>query len=202
MVVLGRELKLDEAEYRAQTDSIAQLLLDSLRHFRQAIALEEVDESRGFVDGGDGDGTEEQGGSGGGGGGAGPVFRVVALWFEPQNAADARVNEEMAAFAAEVPTHKVVPLIYQVWAHIYDIYLDWCGRTTVWPCPRLSVPPPTFYTCEQILSRLGSGTQPFARAVETLVYRACKEHPFHTLLQVGAPTSLACTRESAIHLRV
>lgn len=38
---------------------------------------------------------------------------------------------------------------------------------------------------EQILSRLGSGTQEFARAVEALVYRACKEHPFHTLLQVG-----------------
>lgn len=119
VVVLERELRLDEAEWRSQTESIAGLLLDALRHFRHAIALEgeEEGEERGGSRGGaglgdDGDEDEEDGEQGGGR--AGPVFRLVALWFEPRNAADARVNQEMAAFAAEVPTHKVVPLIYQV----------------------------------------------------------------------------------------
>ncbi len=106
VVVLDRELKLDEGEYKAQAESISKLLLDALRHFRQAIALE-------GAAGGEEEGEDEEQG-GGGGGGAGPVFSLVALWFEPQNAADARVNVEMAAFAREVPTHRVVPLIYQV----------------------------------------------------------------------------------------
>jgi hypothetical protein len=176
VIVLDRELKLDEAEYKAQAESISGLLLEALRHFRQAIALE------GAAGEEDGEGEEEeeeegQGGSGGGGG-AGPVFRLVALWFEPQNAVDARVNVEMVAFAAEVPTHKVVPLIYQVRQRSWVCSCVQCDAVRTYIYPPTNAPPP------QILSRLGSGTPEFARAVETLVYRACKDHPFHTLLQV------------------
>ena len=198
VVVLERELRLDEAEWRSQTESIAGLLLDALRHFRHAIALEgeeeEEEEERGGSRGGaglgdDGDEDEEDGEQGGGG--AGPVFRLVALWFEPRNAADARVNQEMAAFAAEVSTHKVVPLIYQVkwgWFVSGRGGGGWIDRqidsfTCTCTCDPIIVYIHPFV--EQILSRLGSGTQEFARAVEALVYRACKEHPFHTLLQVG-----------------
>lgn len=44
----------------------------------------------------------------------GPVFRVVALWFEPGNASNPQVNAEMTALVSGVPTYKFVPLIYQV----------------------------------------------------------------------------------------
>ncbi|EWM25639.1 serine-protein kinase atm [Nannochloropsis gaditana] len=162
---LKKELALDEADFKAQVDSLSGILLDALKHFRQALCFD------GLVGGGHRRKTtknscegrpvlasdseakehEEEDGSGcGDDDDLGPIFKVVALWFDPVNAGSLVVNAELAKLVLEIPTYKVVPLIYQ------------------------------------ILSRLGSGTREFSSAVELLVFRTCKEHPHHTLLQLFA----------------
>ena len=183
---LKKELALDEADYTAQVDSLAGVLLDALRHFRQALCFGGLLGADGEGKGGrlrrtssstaaaaataaaedaDGEEEDEEAQHNGDDDDLGPVFRVVALWFEPANAANPAVNAEMAQLVAQVPTYKMVPLIYQ------------------------------------ILSRLGSGAADFNGAVEALVLRACKEHPHHTLLQLfalrhGKRLSSAAARET------
>jgi len=165
---LRKELALDEADYKAQVNSLSGLSLDALKQFRLALCLEglpgggkggggAVGERRSSYDGhcsacvDDADGEEEEKDIGDDNDDdLGPIFRVVALWFEPGNADNPAVNAEMAKLVTEVPTYKLVPLIYQ------------------------------------ILSRLGSGTPDFSSAIETLVFRICRDHPHHTLLQLYA----------------
>eukprot|EP00624_Nannochloropsis_granulata_P002745 evm.model.NODE_23824_length_21681_cov_83.114159.1 len=166
---LRKELALDEADYKAQANSLSGLSLDALKQFRLALCLEGVPgggEGGGGAGGerrssrdshrsaglNDADGAEEEEDDvwDDSDDDLGPIFRVVALWFEPGNADNPAVNAEMAQLVTEVPTYKFVPLIYQ------------------------------------ILSRLGSGTPEFSSAIETLVFRICREHPHHTLLQLFA----------------
>ena len=111
---LTRELKIDEDAYTKLVTSIEPFLLEALRHFREALAMETIGEGSGTSSSSSSSSSASHATESGIDTDLGPVFQVVALWFEPANAQRIKVHHEMAKLVAQVPTYKFVPLIYQV----------------------------------------------------------------------------------------
>jgi len=94
LVTTERELKLDQEEYKLLHTSINQVLLQALENYAKALELA--------------DGTEEPSSD------LGPVFVVVALWFDADNVDKDEVNEVIWNLSQTCPTYKLVPLVYQL----------------------------------------------------------------------------------------